>query len=164
MTEIGKYVIFLHRHALIFLVHINVLTFKEIFIKWSWNQGSFYSLSPQPMNCHSFTCFPFYFSVPYFCFNSDISCMSRQSLLLTSSHLCLFRIPLKPSLSANPPCRKTHIHSNLQQIKLEILMDFSLGVLNVIYLWLHAATTVVFCLALFYWNDMFSLSHKWQFC
>ena len=116
------------------------------------------------MNCHSITHFSFYFYVHYFCFNSNIPSSIQTFSTSYLNSLVFTQNSVKSTSQCKPTLQKTHLQSNFQQIKLEILMDFFTCCPYMVYLWSHVPTTVVFCLALFHQNDMFLLNHIWQFC
>lgn len=152
---------------LIFFCYILIFThFREIFfIKWCWNQGSLYPLSLCTLNLWTAT--PLLISLFIFTYITFVlipisPARSRHSLLLNS--LVFTQNSVQSTSQCKPTLQKTHLQSNFQQIKLEILMDFFTCCPYMVYLWSHVPTTVVFCLALFHRNDMFLLNHIWQFC
>lgn len=120
----------------IFFCYILIFThFREIFfIKWCRNQGSMYPLSLCMLNLWTAT--PLLISLFIFMYITFVlipisPAWSRHSLLLISTHLFVFTQNCVQSTSqCKPTLQKTHLQSNFQQIKLEILMDFLLVVLT----------------------------------
>lgn len=114
---------------LIFFCYILIFThFREIFfIKWCWNRGSLYPLSLCTLNLWTATplLISLYFYVHYFCVNSNIP-SSIQTFSSYLNSLVFTQNSVQSTSQCKPTLQKTHLQSNFQQIKLEILMDILL--------------------------------------